>query len=75
MTFDPRRYYLSEVDSSTRVHGGDLSVLIKYYSSKVGAGGSRLGGRRFCTGKVDKWLLSTSTKLLGLVLALFHKEL
>ena len=39
---------------------------------QVGAGGLRLGGRRVCTGRVDKRYLSTLTKLVSLVLALLH---
>ena len=40
---------------------------------QVGAGGLQLGGRRICTGRGDYRLL-VRTRVLGLVLALFHKE-
>ena len=41
---------------------------------QVGAGGLRLGGRRTCTGRGVKCLL-LPTRVVGLVLALLHKEL
>ena len=39
---------------------------------EVGAGNLRLGGRRVCTGRVDKRYLSTPTKIVSVVLALLH---
>ena len=54
------------------VHGrGNLRDRSRH---QVSAGGLRLGGRRICTGSGDYRLL-VRTRFVGLVLALFHKEL